>query len=194
MDKQAFTSHKSIDDVSKYIVGIYQDKEIHLSPLSSILQLRPNFSYFDKEDKRTKAEEKAINEEDDDEELQQVTVKFARSGVNAKKTKEKGYDSYLKKSVEEPWCETYWHARTSPTSELERQKLFATNHQTSHALALDSRKYVEKLLPSNEKENSIDTVLPSNVISKVKLKLMSLTDQLKIILKDGMCNMIYFLQ
>ncbi|XP_023294508.2 DNA-directed RNA polymerase III subunit RPC5 [Lucilia cuprina] len=184
MDKQAFVSSTSLDDVSKYIVGIYTDKEIHLSPLTSILQLRPSFSYFDKEDKRNKAEQKALNEEDDDEELQQVTVKFARTG--GKKVKERqGYDTFVKKSVDEPWCETYWHSRTSPTAELERQKLFATNRQGSHALALDTPKYVEKLLPAEGQDQGIDAVLPARVISKAKLKSMNLMEQLKVILKDA---------
>lgn len=184
MDKQAFVSSTSLDDVSKYIVGIYADKEIHLSPLTSILQLRPSFSYFDKEDKRNKAEQKALNEEDDDEELQQVTVKFARTG--AKKVKERqGYDTFMKKSVDEPWCETYWHSRTSPTAELERQKMFATNRQGSHALSMDADKYVEKLLPDEGQDQGIDAVLPTRVISKSKLKSMTLMEQLKVILRDA---------
>ncbi|XP_037818813.1 DNA-directed RNA polymerase III subunit RPC5 isoform X2 [Lucilia sericata] len=146
--------------------------------------LRPSFSYFDKEDKRNKAEQKALNEEDDDEELQQVTVKFARTG--GKKVKERqGYDTFVKKSVDEPWCETYWHSRTSPTAELERQKLFATNRQGSHALALDTPKYVEKLLPAEGQDQGIDAVLPARVISKAKLKSMNLMEQLKVILKDA---------
>lgn len=184
MDKQAFVSSASLDDVSKYIVGIYTDKEIHISPLTAILQLRPSFSYFDKEDKRNKAEQKALNEEDDDEELQQVTVKFAKSG--GKKVKERqGYDTFVRKSVEEPWCETYWHSRTSPAAELERQKLFATNRQGSHALELETLKYVEKLLPDEGQDQGIDSVLPARVISKAKLKGMPLMDQLKVILKDA---------
>lgn len=154
--------------------------------MSCILQLRPSFSHFDKDDKRAKAEQKALNEEDDDEELQQVTVKFARAGAGAKKAKERqGYDSFMKKSVDEPWCETYWHSRTSPTSELERQKLFATNHQKSHSLSLDTSKYMEKLLSNEGQDQGIEAVLPTKVISKARLKGMSLTDQLKVILTDG---------
>lgn len=186
MDKQSYVSTKSIDNVSKYVVGILQDKEVHLSPLTSILQLRPNFQYFDKEDKRSKAEEKSINEEDDDEELQQVTVKFSKTGANRnKKVKDKSYDSFVKRCTEEPWCETLWHPRTSPTAELERQKLFATQQQTSHTMELKAQKYANKLLIQNCQEKSIDTVLPSKVIGKNKLRKMPLTDQLKVILKDA---------
>ncbi|XP_055910883.1 DNA-directed RNA polymerase III subunit RPC5-like [Eupeodes corollae] len=184
--KQSYTSTKSIDNAAKYIVGILQDKEVHLSPLTSILQLRPSFQYFDKEDKRAKAEEKSINEEDDDEELQQVTVKFSKTGANrSKKIKDKSYDSFVKRCTEEPWCETLWHPRTSPTAELERQKLFATQQQTSHSMELKATKYAGKLLIQNYQEMSIDTVLPSKVIGKNKLKTMPLTDQLKVILKDA---------
>lgn len=186
MDKQSYVSTKSIENAAKYVVGILQDKEVHLSPLTSILQLRPNFQYFDKEDKRAKAEEKSINEEDDDEELQQVTVKFSKTGANrSKKTKDKSYDSFVKRCTEEPWCETLWHPRTSPTAELERQKLFATQQQTSHSMELKAQKYAGKLLIQNCQEMSIDTVLPSKVIGKSKLKTMPLTDQLKVILKDA---------
>ncbi|CAD7004910.1 DNA-directed RNA polymerase III subunit RPC5 [Ceratitis capitata] len=188
MDKQAFISTRSLDDVDKYVVGIFSDKELHLTPLANILQLRPSLSHFDKEDKRIKAEEKALNDEDDEEELQQVTVKFAKAGVGNKKlkTKEKqGYANFIKRSNEESWCETYWHPRKSPTAELERQKLFATNQQLNLALELDSHKYVRKLLPDDGKDQGIDAVLPPKVISKARLKSMSLVDQLKVVLKDA---------
>ncbi|XP_054732152.1 DNA-directed RNA polymerase III subunit RPC5 [Anastrepha obliqua] len=187
MDKQSFTSTCSVDDVDRYVVGIISDKELHLTPLASILQLRPSLSHFDKEDKRIKAEQKALNDEDDEEELQQVTVKFAKTGVGNKKTKTKekqGYANFVKRSNEESWCETYWHPRKSPTAELERQKLFATNQQINLALELDSHKYVKKLLPDDGKDQGIDAVLPPTVISKARLKSMPLVDQLKVILKD----------
>jgi DNA-directed RNA polymerase III subunit RPC5 len=56
--------------------------------------MRQNYGYFDKGDKRTKAEEKAENGSDDEaEDLKQVTVKFARSGdaEKIKKAKERSY-------------------------------------------------------------------------------------------------------
>lgn len=186
MDKQSFVSGKSVENVDRYVVGILQDKEIHLSPLANILQLRPTFSYFDKEDKRTKAEEKAANDEEDEEELQQVTVKFSRAdNERIKKAREKTYDYQMKKSAEEPWCETFWHPRTSPTSELERQKLFAMNQEKVTAFSLNNEEYVEKLMPSQNNEINIENILPAKVISKARLKNMTLNDQLKVLLKDG---------
>uniref|UniRef100_T1GGW6 DNA-directed RNA polymerase III subunit RPC5 n=1 Tax=Megaselia scalaris TaxID=36166 RepID=T1GGW6_MEGSC len=172
MDKQSFVSGKSVENVDRYVVGILQDKEIHLSPLANILQLRPTFSYFDKEDKRTKAEEKAANDEEDEEELQQVTVKFSRAdNERIKKAREKTYDYQMKK--------------TSPTSELERQKLFAMNQEKVTAFSLNNEEYVEKLMPSQNNEINIENILPAKVISKARLKNMTLNDQLKVLLKDA---------
>lgn len=75
MDRQSFVSTKPMENVNKYVVGMYQDKEIHVSPLTGILQMRPSFSYFDKSDKRNKAEQKAENDADlDEEEPKQVSV------------------------------------------------------------------------------------------------------------------------
>ncbi|KAH8379037.1 hypothetical protein KR009_002783 [Drosophila setifemur] len=195
MDKQAYTSSRSLTDVAKYIVGIYTDREVHLSPLTSIVQLRPALSHFDKEDKRKKAEQKAQTEDTDDEEvLQQVTVKFARGNTKstAKEQRAGGtYDGFVQRIAEEPWCEAYWHARGTPTAELERQKLFATSHQSNQSLALGADDYLKRLLPYDEHVQPMDTastaaaaqVLP--VYNKAMLRTMPLLEQLRVLLRDA---------
>ncbi|XP_017862331.1 PREDICTED: DNA-directed RNA polymerase III subunit RPC5 [Drosophila arizonae] len=191
MDKQAFTSTRSLTDISKYVVGIYTDKEMHLSPLASIVQLRPSLNYFDKEDKRRKAEQKAQSEDLDDEEVaQQVTVKFARgtgAGAAAKKSKEQrgSYDKFVQRIVDEPWCESYWHARDTPTAELERQKLYSTNHQSNQSLSLPPSEYLCKLLPHDEHVQQVDTANVVPVYNKAMLKTLPLLDQLRVLLKDA---------
>ncbi|KAL7733826.1 hypothetical protein ACLKA6_011549 [Drosophila palustris] len=191
MDKQAFTSTRSLTDISKYVVGIYTDKEVHLSPLASMVQLRPSLSHFDKEDKRRKAEQKAQNDDIEDEEVaQQVTVKFARgtsAGAAAKKTKEQRgtYDNFVQRIVEEPWCETYWHARDTPTAELERQKMYSSNHQSNQSLALPAGEYLSKLLPHDEHVQQVDVANVLPVYNKAMLKTMPLLEQLRVLLKDA---------
>ncbi|EDW70102.1 DNA-directed RNA polymerase III subunit RPC5 [Drosophila virilis] len=191
VDKQAFTSTRSLTDISKYVVGIYTDKELHLSPLASIVQLRPSLNYFDKEDKRRKAEQKAQTEDVDDEEVaQQVTVKFARgtgAGAAAKKTKEQRgtYDNFVQRIVDEPWCESYWHARSTPTAELERQKLYSTNHQANQSLSLPPSEYLYKLLPHDEHVQQVDVANVLPVYNKAMLKTMPLLEQLRVLLKDA---------
>ncbi|EDW79307.1 uncharacterized protein Dwil_GK25406 [Drosophila willistoni] len=192
MDKQAFTSTRSLTDISKYIVGIYADKEVHLSPLASIVQLRPALNHFDKDDKRRKAEQKAQSDDVDEEEvLQQVTVKFARGpgAAAAKKTKEQRggtYNSFVQRIMDEPWCEAFWHARNSSTAEIERHKLYATNHQANPSLALNANDYLRKLLPHDEQVQQVNTMMMAHpVYNKAMLKTMPLLEQLRVLLKDA---------
>ncbi|EDV39783.1 uncharacterized protein Dana_GF24293 [Drosophila ananassae] len=195
MDKQAFTSSRSLTDVTKYIVGIYTDREVHLSPLTSIVQLRPALSHFDKEDKRKKAEQKAQAEDPEEEEvLQQVTVKFARGNTkNTGKEQRAGtYDGFVQRIADEPWCEAYWHPRGTPTAELERQKLFATSHQSNQALALNAGDYLKRLLPYDEHVQPVEAAAPAAaaaqvlpVYNKAMLRTMPLLEQLRVLLRDA---------
>lgn len=54
-----------------------------------------------------------------------------------------------------------------------------------HALSLSSSDYIDALIPVEKNDNSIEALLPANVVSMSKLKLMSLSDQIRVILKDA---------
>lgn len=130
MDRQAFVSTRPLENTDRFLIGVMHDKEMHMTPLGGgILQMRPSFSYFDKSDVRNRAEKKAENEADlDEEEAKQVTVQFARTeNENTRKAREKSFGVVSQKSADEPWCETVYHARDSPESTLEREKLFSMN-------------------------------------------------------------------
>lgn len=190
MDKQSFLSSKPIEDVDRYMVCALHEKEIHATPLKGIVSMRQVFSYFDKQDKRTKAEQKAEQDADvDEEELKQVTVKFARTeNEKTRKAREKSFNYLSKMESEEAWCETFWHQKQSTTAELERQKLFCgstSRDGTDSALNVTSEEYLDMLISKEKTDRDIDSMLPSRVICMHKLKQMTLVDQIKVILKDA---------
>ncbi|XP_055625347.1 DNA-directed RNA polymerase III subunit RPC5 [Toxorhynchites rutilus septentrionalis] len=190
MDKQSFLSSKPIEDVNRYMLCVLQDREIHGTALKGIISMRQVFSYFDKQDKRTKAEEKAEQDADaDEEELKQVTVKFARTeNEKVRKAREKSFNYIAKMESEEPWCETFWHTKNSTAAELERQKLYcggSTRSGIDGALNVTSDEYLGMLISKEKTDRNIDSMLPSRVISMHKLKQMPLIDQIKNILKDA---------
>ncbi|XP_035907966.1 DNA-directed RNA polymerase III subunit RPC5 [Anopheles stephensi] len=198
MDKQSFLSTKPIDDVSRYLVCVLQDGEMHATPLKCIALMRQTFSYFDKQDKRTKAEQKAEQDADgvaEDEELTQVTVKFARQeNEKVRKAREKSFNYLSKMEAEEPWCETFWHEKTSATAELERQKLVGSGGGPSGsgrfetdnaALNVKPVEYMDMLISKEKTDRNIDSLLPSRVICMHKLKQLPLQEQLKVILTDA---------
>lgn len=137
MDRQSYISSKPLENINKYVLGVLHKEdnrnEIHAVPLTGIVQMRPSFSYFDKSDKRQKAEQKAENEADmDEEEPTQITVKFARQeNENVRKAREKSFNFLSKKFADEAWCETMWYPKNSHQAELERQKLFTAMSQSS---------------------------------------------------------------
>lgn len=183
-----------MENAKRYIVGYltnYHDKgkEMHLSLVNGIIQMRPNFSQFDKSETRQRAEQKADQESDmEEEEAKHVTVKFARNETErSRKAREKSFNYLLKRSDDEPWCETEWCAPDTIQAQLERQKLFSTSDEsTGHALSLPSNEYVEILIPAERDFSNIDSSVPSNAcVTMSKLKTFPLPDQIRQILKDG---------
>lgn len=192
MDHQTYVSTKSMENAKRYIVGYmtnYHDKgkEMHLSLVNGLIQMRPSFSHFDKSESRRVAEQKAEQESDiEEEEPKQVTVKFARTETDrSRKAREKSFNYLLKISEDEPWCETDWCGQDSIQAQLERQKLFSNSDEsTGHALSLPSSEYVEMLIPAERDFNNTDTP-NSDLCSMSKLKTFPLPDQIRHVLKDG---------
>lgn len=86
--------------------------------------MRPSYTYFDKQDKRTKEEDvdKMDVEEDvvpTEPEAKQITVSFARTETDKiRKAREKSYGYLATKSAEEPWCDSVWWPVNSDESEV----------------------------------------------------------------------------
>lgn len=193
MDHQTFVSSKSMENPKRYIVGYmtnYHDKgkEMHLSLVNGIIQMRPSFSHFDKSESRRIAEQKAEQESDvEEEEPKHITVKFARTETDrTRKAREKSFNYLLKRSEDEPWCEAEWCAQDTIQAQLERQKLFSTSDEsTGHALSLPHNEYVEILIPAERDFSNADVPTTSNICSMSKLKTFPLPDQIRYILKDA---------
>lgn len=200
LDKLSYTSSKPSSNVHRYVIGVLNDREVHCTPLKSILQMRPNFSYFDKRDTREKGEQKAksrvdgdaggaagqgATSESDDEDLRQVTVKF-QSNERLKKMQEKSYEHFAQRASDEPWCETMWYASETRQADVERQKLYSNKvDMIGQSLGLGSEEYIKNLIPPERKEISIDSFVPSKVVHCAKRITLPLSDQIKHILIDG---------
>lgn len=193
MDRQTYVSTRTVDNCARYVVGYSTNchdrgKEIHLSIVKSLLQMRPSFAYFDKADTRKKAEQKTEQESDaEEDEPKQVTVKFARTESDrTRKAREKSFNYLSKKSADEPWCETSWHGKHSVQAQLERQKMFcSTDETTAHTFSLTNSEYLEALVPAERDYSNGDLAVPVHIASLGKLKTLPLNDQIKQILING---------
>jgi DNA-directed RNA polymerase III subunit RPC5 len=164
--------------------------------------MRQTYSYFDKGDKRTKAEQKAENGSDDEaEDLKQVTVKFARSGDadKIKKARERSYHFISHIGADEPWCEALIYPKNSSQSEIERQKIPLAHHAIEgHFTSIPANEYFSDLISDDatlnaalpaigegEDDSEVKTPLVRGPISKKQVKKLPLLEQIKVFLKDG---------
>lgn len=167
--------------------------------------MRQNYSYFDKGDKRTKAEQKAENGSDEEaEDLKQVTVKFARSGdaEKIKKARERSYHFISHIGADEPWCEALIYPKTTSQSEIERQKIPLSHQSTDgNFTGISPNEYFRDLIGENAAtltaavvpiagsdatEDDKETKIAAwGIISKKQIKKLPLLDQIKVFLKEG---------
>lgn len=54
MDKIVMTSERTMSDCSNLAVGVFQDDELHITPLNGMLHMKLQCDYLDESDKRNK--------------------------------------------------------------------------------------------------------------------------------------------
>jgi DNA-directed RNA polymerase-3 subunit RPC5 len=187
MDKQILQSTRALPDTSKYAVAVYHDNELHITPLRGIVHLRPSFVYLDKSDKRAKEEAKEHGEADlsgEEEEAQQVTVKFAQQETERKRrARERSFGYLSQKSAEEPWFHTEFHNSCSEKAELERGKLYCTKvDERVNELSLGVKEYMKNLVPVEEMEQAD---VSSDFVSHSSLTQMPAVDKVRTLLREA---------
>ncbi|EEB16595.1 DNA-directed RNA polymerases III 80 kDa polypeptide, putative [Pediculus humanus corporis] len=126
MDRQSYISCSLSDQ--NLAVGILHENELHLTPLKNVALLRPSFKYIDKGDKRLKKEAKDLegdNSGEEEEELKQVTVKFARQeSEKIRKAREKSFSYINEMNSKETWYTSNFYCKGTDKSEIEFCKLY----------------------------------------------------------------------
>lgn len=120
LDKQLLTSTKAVSSTTPFSIGFFRKGEIHLTPLHSILQLKPSFNFLDAADS-SNSDKKNLAEEEEEEEPKALQVKFASNETEkSKAAKAKSFYYMQQKSATEPWLKVDFHPSWSGKSSLER--------------------------------------------------------------------------
>ncbi|KAG7506574.1 hypothetical protein JOB18_009512 [Solea senegalensis] len=192
MDKQTFSSIQATTNTSRYAAAVFRKGELHITPLTGILQMRPSFSYLDKADNKTR-EREAANEGGDssqdeaEEEAKAITVRFARpESEQARQRRIQSYEFLQKKQAEEPWVHLRYHGVKDGRSEHERQYLFCQSVDASEnsELVKTPKEYLAMLMPPLAEEKVVKPVGPSNVLSMAQLRTLPLGEQVKTLMKN----------
>ncbi|XP_024940952.1 DNA-directed RNA polymerase III subunit RPC5 isoform X2 [Cephus cinctus] len=189
MDKTVLESSRALPDCSNYAVGVFQDGDLHITPLKGVIQLRPQFNYLDKSDKRAKEEAKNTGEEivEEEEPAKQVNVTFARQEPEyLKKMREQSFQHQTKKSSEEQWINTDYIPATNPQAELTRLEMLCTNTEESvHTLNMSSQDYLGLLAPPAKEEEYSKANISNHVTSLNYIRTLPILDQVRILMKDA---------
>ncbi|XP_061562533.1 DNA-directed RNA polymerase III subunit RPC5 isoform X1 [Phycodurus eques] len=192
MDNQTFSSIQATTNTSRYAAAIFRKGELHVTPLTGILQMRPSFAYLDKADNKTREREAAneggdSSQDEGEEEAKAISVRFARpESEQARQRRIQSYEFLQKKQAEEPWIHLQYHGIKDGRSEHERQYLFCQRVDTSDnsELVKTPKEYLTMLMPPLAEEKFVKPVGPSNVLSMAQLRTLPLGEQIKTLMKN----------
>ncbi|XP_020783824.2 DNA-directed RNA polymerase III subunit RPC5 [Boleophthalmus pectinirostris] len=192
MDKQTFSSIQATTNTSRYAAAVFRKGELHVTPLTGILQMRPSFSYLDKADNKTREREAEkeggdSSQDEAEEEAKAITVRFARpESEQARQRRIQSYEFLQKKHAEEPWVHLRYHGIKDSRSEHERQYLYCQSVDSSQnsELVKTPKEYLAMLMPPQAEEKVVQPTGPSNVLSMAQLRTLPLAEQVKTLMKN----------
>ncbi|GLH05920.1 Uncharacterized protein GBIM_11467 [Gryllus bimaculatus] len=155
LDKTVLESTCPVPDAGRYAIGVLHAGELHLNPLYTCVEMRNYLPFLDTGDKRAKEAAKSREDgEVEEEELKQITVKFARQeSERVKRARERSFNYLSKKSAEEPWYSTEFHPYRSEKSEA---RLFCpAPEEKPMQLSLDGEQYRELLAPPEALDDAV---------------------------------------
>ncbi|KAI8366938.1 DNA-directed RNA polymerase III subunit Rpc5 [Choanephora cucurbitarum] len=131
LDKMTLTSTE-VPSQTKYVVGVIRNNELHMTPMTTTVQMRPGFKYIDKIDEKWKAANKRIQDVEKQEEKKkntdpntaqalQVSVKNAESHGMRKNL----YSMAVRNAEEEEWQAIVYYDENSLQAETVSEKLYA---------------------------------------------------------------------
>ncbi|KAL6423967.1 hypothetical protein ACFW04_009717 [Cataglyphis niger] len=181
MDKIVFTSEQTMSDCSNLAIGVFQDDELHITPLNGMLHMKLQCDNLDESDKRGKNVAKGTEEDGDEDEdnATPVQVTFAKNlSDNLKRMQEQSFQHHSKKSQEEPWIHTNYIPFYDTQTELTRMEMLCSLTDESVDLNLVSRNDLSLLVPKECKREAENQTDFHNIIT------LPLLDQLRIIIKN----------
>ncbi|KAF7994188.1 hypothetical protein HCN44_011457 [Aphidius gifuensis] len=183
MDKIVLQSLKVLTDSSNYAAGIFKNNELHLTPIKSIMEMRPQFDYLETADKQSKEDANKLVEEQE-EELQQINVQFKRQTTDSvKKREEKSFRLLSKKIADERWLETGFKQSNSHEAELARlDMLCQLTESLENNLTLSRDEYLLNLVQRVKNDEHSKTITSSE---KNPLGTLSLLNQIRLLMKDA---------
>ncbi|XP_078486655.1 DNA-directed RNA polymerase III subunit RPC5 [Ciona intestinalis] len=196
MDTQVLTSVAVPHHGKRYVAALVTEGQLHCTPVSEVLQLRPGFKYMDRAEMRAlqaakmKAAESGNSSQDEAEDAKTVSVRFKGAETEAARTaRERSYAAYEKRLFAEKWVTASVHSESNSYSERERNRMICKVNPDSCStfteMTLPPSQYLANIVPTYSISEAEASINPENILSLSNLKSMSLADQLKALMKNS---------
>ncbi|GFN78523.1 DNA-directed RNA polymerase iii subunit rpc5 [Plakobranchus ocellatus] len=175
----------------QYGIGLLKEGELHVTPLSAIVQMRPNFDYLDRADTRHRAETANTSlgdggessQDEAEEDPTPVSMKVSRGESEEFKARRMASYEYVnQKREEERWIRMSYFTADSGLVEAERQQLQAGDAPHVSQFKISPHEYLQALIPPSYEDKSEKPAMPDNVLSLNELRKLDLNDQIKALL------------
>ncbi|KAI9320153.1 DNA-directed RNA polymerase III subunit Rpc5 [Dichotomocladium elegans] len=152
LDRMTLSSTE-VPSQTNYVVGAVRDGGLHLTPVRSIIQMRPAFKYIDKIDEKFKAANKRIQDAEKEEaatkpdpstskaQALQVTVKNSEKETTARRN---AYSMAVRNAEEEPWQPIVYYDDSTHQAEIIYEALFTHKTQPLKS-AMTRSQYLNEL-------------------------------------------------
>lgn len=191
VDKQTYQS-LHVKPTVPYVLGLVRSdrNELHLTPVDSVFQFRPDMRYLDSsaaEIKQAEKEDRDGNSSQSETEtpaVKAITMRFA--GPNEEKLKKARESSYAfkqQKVATEEWIDLTYHSSVSTNSANATSGLICTRNaeltkENSGQTVGSLESYLQTLTFKSTKESG-------NAVSLVHVKTLPLPDQVRIIMTNA---------
>ncbi|XP_011634494.1 DNA-directed RNA polymerase III subunit RPC5-like [Pogonomyrmex barbatus] len=185
MDKLVLTSERALPDCSNFAVGVFQDDELHITPLKGMLHMKLQCDYLDENDKHVRDGTKGEDDAEEEDNATPVKVTFARHlPDNLKKMQEQSFQHHYKKSQEERWIHTNYISAYDIQAESTRMEMFCPSIEESiNNLNLTQKHYLHILVPQLPDTCYLQSI-SEDQIALHYIMTLPLLDQIRIIMKQ----------
>ena len=193
---------------ANYAVGALRGNELHLTPLSTTLQMRPSFKLLDeldekdkqasgqaKDDPRARAAARKAEASSGAPDVYKVTIKRAETERTIER-RQRSHAYLEREQKKEPWLDVVLNDLDTEGAAQERDKLFADNSDApALPAALPKQDYLDLLSPpvsapearpaavDSSERNALQAVGPGHDLPMHSLRRMNLAEQTSALLR-----------
>lgn len=191
LDRIELTSLEGMPKCDRYAIASVANGQLHLTPLSAIVQMRPDLGFLDKAEESSKLRAQLLeldeesSQDEEEKKMEPITKKYEKQETAEQKSRRMQSYGYMRLELDkEDWRKCTYHKTREELSARLRRRLLADSNESVDSYCTPTD-YLDLLIPKSTADIGDEPDKPSNTLSSAQLKTMSLNDQVKNIVTNA---------